>query len=246
MSDLLDMAIAAHGGWEAWRRLRKLTAQLSIGGSMWQVKGWPDAFAQVEVSIDPHRQHTEFVPFLQPGRRGVYEPDATATVAGSGEIIERRERPRQAFEGHALATRWDSQNLLYFAGYALWTYLTTPFLFRLPGFRAVEVEPWDESGETWRRLKVTFPPEVASHSAEQVFYFDSSGLLRRHDYSVEIMGGTSSANYASRPKAFGGLIFPTKRRVHAIGPGNRPLLDRVAVAIDIHGLDLVEAEAPER
>jgi hypothetical protein len=79
---------------------------------------------------------------------------------------------------------------------------------------------------------------VHSHSTEQIFYFNASGILQRHDYSVEIMGGTSSANYATEPKEFGGLIFPTKRRVYAIGPDNKPLLERVAVAIDLDRIEL--------
>ena len=91
----------------------------------------------------------------------------------------------------------------------------------------------------WRRLKVSFPANVHSHSAQQTFYFDRSGLLRRHDYSVEIMGGTSSANYATDPQLFGGIVFPTKRRVFAIGPDNRPLRNRVAVAIDFLHIDVV-------
>ncbi len=238
MSELVDLAIAAHGGWERWQQLRKLTAHISVGGAMWHVKGWPGVFANARVSIEPHRQHVEFSPFVDVGRHSVYEPERTAIVTDDGGLIEERRWPRQAFEGHVLMTPWDAQNLIYFSGYAMWTYLTTPFLFKLPGFEVEEVEPWDENGETWRRLKVTFPPSVHGHSTEQTFYFDVSGLLRRHDYSVEIMGGTSSANYASEPKTFDGLVYPTKRRVYAVGPDNKPLLDRVAVAIDIHTIDV--------
>ena len=156
-----------------------------------------------------------------------------------GKVIEERGLPRQAFEGHGLATPWDALHLSYFSGYAMWTYLTTPFLFKLPGFQSEEIEPWDENGETWRRLKVTFPIEIHSHSREQIFYFDAAGLLRRHDYSVDIIGGTSSANYALEHKSFGGIVYPTKRRVYNIGPDNRPLLERVAIVIDIHDIDVV-------
>ena len=46
--------------------------------------------------------------------------------------------------------------LVYFAGYAMWTYLTTPFLFVMDGVATEELQPWHENGETWRRLKVTF------------------------------------------------------------------------------------------
>lgn len=239
MSDLLESAIAAHGGWERWEQLRQITARVSVSGAIWQVKGWPDVLADARFEIDTHRQRTEYSLSSNDGRRSVYEPDLTALVSNDGNIIEQRESPRKSFEGHTVATRWDAQQLIYFAGYAMWTYLTTPFLFKLAGFRTEEIAPWDEDGETWRRLKVSFPANVHSHSAQQTFYFDRSGLLRRHDYSVEIMGGTSSANYATDPQSFGGIVFPTKRRVFAIGPDNRPLRNRVAVAIDFLHIDVV-------
>jgi hypothetical protein len=37
------------------------------------------------------------------------------------------------------------------------------------------------------------PASVPSHSTVQTFYFDATDLLRRHDYSVDIMGGTARA-----------------------------------------------------
>jgi len=239
MNDLLELAIAAHGGWERWQQLRRITAHASVGGTIWQVKGWPDVLADARFEIDPHSPRTEYsVSGDTARRRSVYEPNRTALVSGDGKVIEQRESPRSSFAGHTITTRWDEQQLIYFAGYAIWTYLTTPFLFRLPGFRTEEIAPWDEDGETWRRLKVSFPANVPSHSAEQTFYFDRMGLLRRHDYSVEIMGGTSSANYATDVESFGGIVFPTRRRVFAIGPDNRPLRNRVAVAIDLLHIDV--------
>ena len=238
MSDLLALAIAAHGGWERWQQINRLTAHIAAGGALFHVKGWPDVYADIHAAIDTRRQHTEISPFLKKGRHAAYEPDRTAITADGGETIEQRETPRTFFAGQTLMTPWDAQQLIYFSGYALWTYLNTPFLFRSPGFQSEEVEPWDEDGEIWRRLKVTFPSDVHSHSTEQTFYFDASGLLRRHDYSVEVIGGTKSANYASDHQSFGGLVFPTKRRVYTAGPDNKPLRDRVAVAIDILGIQM--------
>ncbi len=233
MSDLVDQAIAAHGGWERWEQFSELNAHIQVGGAIWHLKGWPNVYADIHASVSTRRLHTEFSPFLKAGQHCVWEPGRTAIVADSGEVIEERTSPRSFFEGHTVPTAWDQQHLIYFTGYAMWTYMTTPFLFKLPGFKAEEVEPWDEDGEIWRRLNVTFQANVPSHSAEQTFYFDKNGLLRRQDYSVEIMGGTTSANYASNHQAFNGLVFPTKRRVYTAGPDNRPILDRVAVAIDI-------------
>jgi hypothetical protein len=68
--------------------------------------------------------------------------------------------------------------------YALWTYLTQPFLYTYPGFAVQEIEPWEEDGEDWRRLKVIFPDTIASYTRAQVSYFGTDGLLRRHDYPM--------------------------------------------------------------
>lgn len=238
MSDLLELAVAAHGGWDRWQKLKSLDAHLSIDGGIWHLKGWPGVFKDTHVSIEPHRQHTEYSPFIDAGRHSVFDQGNTEIVSDGGQVIEQRAQTRQSFQGHDLRTPWDAQHLIYFSGYAIWTYLTTPFLFKLPGFKTREIEPWTEDGETWRRLQVTFPAHIESHSPEQTFYFDASGILKRHDYSVDIMGGTSSANYATEPKTIDGFVFPTQRRVYSIGENNLPQRARVAVAIDLLGIEL--------
>ena len=238
MPDLLETAVAAHGGWENWQQLKKLTAHVSVGGGLLRAKGRADDLADAHITVDPHRQHVERSPLGVPGLHSVYEPERTAIVTDAGEIVEAREAPRDAFAGHNYATPWDDQHLIYFSGYAMWTYLTTPFLFKLPGFRTEEVEPWEENGETWRRLKVTFPANVHSHCTEQTVYFDATGILRRHDYSVDIVGGTKSANYALKPQSFGGFVYPTQRRIYVTGPDNRPLLERIVLSIEIHDIEM--------
>lgn len=238
MNELLSKVIDAHDSRKRWNHLQKITAQMSVSGAIWPFKGWPGALEKVQVSIDPHKPYVEYAPFLKSNQIGTFHPDRTAIVTQTGDLIEERRSPRLAFSGHTRATPWDAQHLLYFAGYAIWTYLTTPHLFNHSGIQSIELEPWEEEGETWRRLKVIFPKDFPSHSAEQIFYFDANGMLCRHDYSVDVMGGTASANYASEYRDISGLIFPTRRRVYAIGPDNRPLLDRVFVAIDIHDISL--------
>jgi hypothetical protein len=240
MSDLLELAITAHGGLELWQQVRKLNAHIAIGGGMWGLKGWAGVLADAQVSIDPHLQHAAYTPFIEAGQHSVWQAGLTEIVNNTTGIRQKREQPRKSFEGHTLMTKWDTQHLAYFTGYAMWTYLTTPFLFILPGFQVKEVEPWQEDGEIWRRLHVTFPANIESHSREQTFYFDEkTSILRRHDYSVDIMGGTSSANYALEPQTFGGLVIPTKRRVYTIGQGNLPIRDRLAVAIDFHSVSVI-------
>lgn len=236
MSDLLDLAISAHGGWDRWSSITKLTAEITLGGAIWRLKSQTGALNDIRVDLSVHEQHLEIRPFGQLGHHSVYQPDRTTIISDSGEVLDWRDHPRDAFAGHRRDTPWDDHHLIYFRGYALWTYLTTPFLFRLPGFQTEEIEPWENGDIIWRRLKVTFPAYVPTHSPQQIFYFDETGLLCREDYSVEIMGGTDSANYATDPQVFDGLIVPTKRRIFDRQPDNRPNTDHVIVAIDIHRL----------
>lgn len=62
--------------------------------------------------------------------------------------------------------------MAYFTSAAFWNHLTEPFVFGRPDVRAKESEPWQENGHTWRRLAVTFPPSIANHNTDQVFYYD--------------------------------------------------------------------------
>jgi hypothetical protein len=85
--------------------------------------------------------------------------------------------------------RGDDLHVAYFSGDALWTYLNTPFLFTWPGFVTEEITPIRVGGEPWRRLKVTFPDRIKSHTREQIACFGPDGPLRPQDYTVDILGG---------------------------------------------------------
>ncbi len=39
MSDLVDLAISAHGGMDQWRWLSTVSAHLRVGGALWALKG---------------------------------------------------------------------------------------------------------------------------------------------------------------------------------------------------------------
>ena len=141
--------------------------------------------------------------------------------------------PGTAFQGHALETPWSDLQLAYFAGCAMWTYLNTPFLLVRPGVESEEVAPWQEAGETWRRLKVRYPSDIATHSTEQTLYFGHRGLLKRHDYDVEISGGTPAAHYVSDLREFSGIVFPTKRRIFPRQPDGHSAPEPLVVSIDL-------------
>ena len=123
---------------------------------------------------------------------GLDAPQNSVTVqTEGGRMLQSRSNPRSSFSHQALNSPWDDLHVAYFNSYALWTYLTIPFLYTYPGFFVEEISPWNENGEEWRRLKAIFPDGVATHTKEQVSYFGPDGLLRRHQYTVDVLGARS-------------------------------------------------------
>jgi hypothetical protein len=86
---------------------------------------------------------------------------------------------------------------------------------------------------TWRGLRVRFPRNIASHSTEQEFYFGPDFLLRRHDYRLEIAGGTPIAQYVHDIIDADGFRFPSRRRAFPRGPGSKPIRDLLLISIDL-------------
>jgi hypothetical protein len=84
-------------------------------------------------------------------------------------------------------------------------------------------------------LEVIFPGYVAKHTRRQVSYFGPDGLIRRHDYAVDVLGGSTGAHYISGYREFDGIVTPTRRRVFAMGPNNRPVPEPILVSIDVKG-----------
>jgi len=156
----------------------------------------------------------------------VIEPD-------DGTVVEALDQPRASFAGHALETPWSTLQLAYFVGTAMWTYLTQPFTFTRPGFETSELEPWHEAGQQWRCLRVAWPSNLATHSSEQTLYFTTDGLLARHDYDVEISGGTSAAHYVSDYDDVAGIKLPTKHRIFPRTPDGQSLDEPLIVSIDL-------------
>ena len=72
------------------------------------------------------------------------------------------------------------------------------------------------------------------HDAEKCsFNFGPDGLMRRHDYTVEVLGGATGANYSTDYKEFQGIKMPTTRRVYAYDENGQKIPDPLLVSIDI-------------
>jgi len=232
MSDLLAMAIRAHGGIDRWNEFSTLRAELSIGGAIWDVKRQPGLLTDKVFEIQTREERLTITPFTKPDLRAVFVPNRQVLETLDGEIVETRDNPEAAFAGHTRETPWDKFHVAYFASEALWTYLTLPFLYTYPGFECEEIDPWQENGEEWRRLKVAFPDNIVSHSKTQVTHFGPDGLMRRHDYSVDVLGGATGANYTTNYKNFQGLMMPTTRCVYAYDEALQKVAEPLLVSID--------------
>ena len=238
MSELRDLVIDAHGGIERWNKVKAIEGDMSIIGAMWARKGWPDALDDVHVIADTKTQWVSYRPFISEGMCSVCTPDRTVIETRDGKLVKDRKHPRAAFAGHTVETPWDDLHLAYFSGYAMWNYLNAPFIFVLPGFKAEEIEPWQDNGEKRRRLKVVFPDHIATHCAEQIFHVNGEGLICRMDYSASVTGGALIAHYMSDHKDFSGIKVATKRRALRRKPDGTAIPDPVFVAIDIADIRL--------
>ncbi|MCW2907054.1 MAG: hypothetical protein JWL68_1843 [Actinomycetia bacterium] len=228
MNDLLESALAAHGGLDRWNQVKSITVDASITGAFWHLKGKGDALKDVRLEVDTTRQRVT-IGFVGQGKRSVFEPHRVVVQRTDGAHVDARDDPERSFDGHQFETPWDDIHLAYFVGEAQWTYLNTPFLYTWPGFVTEEIAPIEVDGETWRRLKVTFGDHIKSHTRQQISCFGPDGLLRRHDFTMDILGGAPGSLYATDYRDVDGIIIPCTRRAYAQEGDNQ----LVMVAIDI-------------
>src|ERR1700691_3426094 len=232
MIDLLKMAVEAHGGIERWNKFSTLRTELSIGGAIWELKRQPGLLSDKTFEIQTKEEQLSITPFSSPGLRAVFSPSRQTLETSDGTVVEKRDNPGTAFAGQVRETPWDKFHVAFFASEALWTYLTLPFLYTYPGFECEEIDPWEENGEQWRRLKVTFPDRIVSHSKTQITHFGPDGLMRRHDYTVNILGGNTGANYVSGYRDVQGIKMPTTRRIYAYDEHMRKVPEPLLVSLD--------------
>jgi hypothetical protein len=232
MNELLESAVTAHGGLDKWSKVKSITVEASITGAVWPVKGQADVLSEVRFEVDTTRELLT-MEYVGHDKVSVFEPNRVIVQTRGGEVIGARDDPEKSFEGHQFETPWDDLHLAYFTGEALWTYLNTPFLCTWSGFVTDEIAPIQVGSETWRRLEVTFPEDIKSHTRKQVFCFGPDGLLRRHDFTIDVIAGAPAELYATDYRDVDGIIVPTKRRAYTSQGDGDPKSAPLMVAIDM-------------
>jgi hypothetical protein len=103
----------------------------------------------------------------------------------------------------------------------------------MDGVEVEEIEPWQENGETWRVLRAYFPGSIETHNRVQDFFFGEDLMLRRHDYTVDVVGGLAAAQLTSDYVSANGIRLPTRRRAYARSPDRKPIVEMLMVSIDV-------------
>jgi hypothetical protein len=238
VTGLLDAVLEAHGGVDRWRRSSTIEATIVTGGKLWEIKGQPQDPVPRRMTVALHREWASVRPFGADDQKTDFTPERVAIEKLDGRVVAERDNPRESFAGHVLTTPWNPLQRAYFNGYALWTYLSTPFFMALPGFEVTEIDPIEDRGERWFGLQVRFPQGFASHSELQEFYLDSDFLVRRHDYRVDIAGGFAAIQYLDDIVEADGIKLPSKRRAYRCDADGRPMPDELMVAIDVSDVHL--------
>lgn len=134
-ADLLEKISDAHGGQRRFERVREIQMTVDISGLMWKIEGYP-GHRMVKLAVRPFEQKVTYWNALGDGdydTSWIWTPTRVWKETINGIVIEERDNPRHAFEGHNLFAKWDDLHLLYFMEYAIWNYVCDPFYFTWPG-----------------------------------------------------------------------------------------------------------------
>lgn len=240
-SRLLERAFAGHGGRERWEGASKASAHVRCGGIALPSKLAAGPLREFDATVAVEEPRTEIAPYPKPGLRGVFESGRVRIEdVATGATVSERANPRERFPGGMRALRWDRLDALYFAGYALWNYLTFPMLLTHEGIELRYGGEWVEAPEErWERLCVTFPEGFPTHSREQSFYLDGEGRLRRLDYTAEVFGRWAKATHVCLAhETYDGVPVPVRRRVTPRRRDGRPLRLPVMVSLELDSVRL--------
>jgi hypothetical protein len=227
---LLDDAIEASGGMSRWKELERFTLQLSIDGALLSGVGQAGRFREMAAEGSTGAQSVRFTGFADPGKCGLYQPHYVSIESPEGNVLRAWHNPHQSFRDQAKNAPWDELYLVFFCGFSVWNYLTTPFLFAQSDVKVEELAPWHEHGQLWRRLRAMFPATIVTHSSEQIFYFDDEGLQRRTDH---LLLESKVAQYSWAHQPFGGIVVPTLRRSLALWPDGTVISKPALLEVEI-------------
>jgi hypothetical protein len=232
MNNFLNSVFEAHGGLKRWGELTKVNVTIVSGGKLFELQGQPQDGSPREMEVVLHQEHASMRPYGAPDQQTNFSTERIAIETVHGEVISERTGSIEILHNHMKSKGWDSIDRAYFNGYANWTYLTTPFFMSMPGMGLSQIAPWKEDGQSWEGIRVTFPPNIATHNQIQDFYFGEDFLLRRHDYFIDVAGDFPATQYVFDYREVNGIHLPTKRRAYKRSEDGSLMKEELMVYID--------------
>lgn len=203
LEGIVDRSIERHGGSAAFAALAAIQIKFRrLGGAIPRAKGIGRTFPHPgEATIQPRAKIAVFHGLADDGGDVTFD-NGTMTVNG-----KKMDHYRQTFNGLRKIRRWSCIDAAYFFGYALSDYFGYPFT--LPDLTTCGV---GRRRDGWTWIEKNFPDKADTHSQQQRFWFDESGLLRRHDYRADIIGPIFYGAHFSREYRFDLPIPIAERR----------------------------------
>lgn len=96
-SELLDLAVNAHGGLDRWHKVKAIKVAASITGAIWFVKGKGDSLKNVVLTAETRNERLT-VDFSGQDKRAIFEPNRIVIETVNGTLIEARDHPEKSFE----------------------------------------------------------------------------------------------------------------------------------------------------
>jgi len=240
---LLEQVVEAHGGRSRWQTVESIEASLSSGGFAFASRLQPFALLGLKIRVNPHGCQVVLEGFCRDDCRGIWTPNHVQIRNANDVLVCERQEPRKQFRRWVKQFRWDKLDILYFAGYALWNYLSFPFVLDLPGVVVAEKE--SANAQASSQLVASFPLSVPTHSATQSFHLDASHLLVRHDYTADVIGSWAhAANCCLASERVDGLRFYTRRKVYPLLRQRTVLSFPILVWIELDDIKVKMAESP--
>ncbi|GGW64166.1 hypothetical protein [Streptomyces xantholiticus] len=224
----------AFGGAERWRQAQRIEAEISCGGLLFRWKrGTAGSFDRMRITAEVAEQRIRFHGF-DGQNDGVLEGHSVRLESG-GVVIAERTGARAPFPGGRRALRWDSLDMMYFLGYALWNYLAFPALLMRDDME------WRETGPDV--LTARFPTHLATHCTEQRFLLDpATGLVKEHEYTAEVFGASwaHACHLTADYRTANGIPYAGRRRVMPRRPGSGGAMPApVLIWADVHNYALI-------
>jgi len=231
---LIDTVLSAYGGRDLWLKAKGIEAEFSAKGLAFTLKHRPalhHAFLKLEVDHPVCSIHP-----IGSKRKSVTGKliDGDAHLLNNLNLITaQRKRIRQLFPYGRRLFWWDDLDMTYFAGYAMWNYLTLPRLLMDEAAQFKEVGPGV--------LEAEFDGSFPTHSNKQQFIFDTqTGLLQQHNYTVDIISPLATAAHVVKSHAlFDGIPVANHRVVTPMRKDGTARNGPVLIDLHIHAFRFV-------